>query len=58
MSLDPGESERVRISVDPQQLSYWDTGSDRFRVRPGEYGIAVGSSSRELPLATTYEVRE
>ncbi|QPP05434.1 glycosyl hydrolase [Streptomyces bathyalis] len=56
VSLEPGESKEVRVSVDPQQLSYWDTGSDEFRVRKGEYGIAVGSSSRALPLDASYRV--
>lgn len=58
VNLAAGESTQVELTVDPQQLSYWDTGTDRFRVRPGEYGIAVGSSSRALPLSTSYEVTE
>ncbi|NLU73162.1 glycosyl hydrolase [Streptomyces sp. HNM0575] len=55
--LAAGESKHVRVSVDPRQLSYWDTGAHEFRVRQGEYGIAVGSSSRELPLSASYLVR-
>jgi beta-glucosidase len=58
VSLEGGESKRVRLSVGPKQLSYWDTGTDKFRVRHGEYGIAVGSSSRKLPLEASYRVRE
>ncbi|OEV32188.1 hypothetical protein AN219_00445 [Streptomyces nanshensis] len=58
VSLAGGESRELRIEVDPRQLSYWDTGADRFRVRPGEYGVAVGPSSREVPLSTSYEVTE
>jgi beta-glucosidase len=58
LSLAGGESKQVHLSVDPRQLSYWDTGADRFRVRQGEYGIAVGSSSRALPLNASYRVTE
>ena len=58
VSLKPGESKRVTLSVDPQQLSYWDTRTDRFRVSPGDYGIAVGPSSRTLPLTATYRVTD
>jgi beta-glucosidase len=56
--LEPGESTKVRLAVDAQQLSFWDTGSDEFRVREGAYGIAVGASSRELPLTADYRVTE
>ncbi len=58
VSLDPGESKHVRLSVAPRQLSYWDADSDGFRVRQGEYGISVGSSSRKLPLSSVYRVTE
>jgi beta-glucosidase len=58
VSLEPGESKQVRLSVDPRQLSYWDTDTKGFRVRHGEYGIAVGSSSRALPLTDTYRVTD
>ncbi|SCK45937.1 beta-glucosidase [Streptomyces sp. WMMB 322] len=58
VSLESGESRKVRLSVEPQQLSYWDTDSDGFRVRSGEYGIAVGSSSRALPLSAAYRVTD
>jgi beta-glucosidase len=58
VSLAGGESRRVRLSVEPRQLSYWDTDTDEFRVRQGEYGVAVSSSSRALPLRATYRVTE
>ena len=56
--LAAGASKEVRLSVEPRQLSYWDTGTDAFRVREGEYRIAVGPSSRALPLSTSYRVSE
>ncbi len=58
VSLKGGESKQMRLSVDPRQLSYWDTSSDAFRVREGEYGIGVGPSSRALPLSASYQVEE
>lgn len=51
--LQPGESQRVRLALDARALSYWDTAGAGWRVAPGCYAIAAGSSSRELPLQQT-----
>jgi beta-glucosidase len=58
VSLESGETKRVEVTVRPRQLSYWDTETDGFRVRKGEYGIAVGPSSRSLPLGASYWVTD
>jgi beta-glucosidase len=50
--LAPGESTRVVIDLDARAFSYWSTRHSQWVAEPGEYGIGVGSSSRDLPLAT------
>jgi beta-glucosidase len=57
VTLRPGRSERVTLTVDPLQLAYWDSRARAFTVRNGHYSLAVGPSSRSLPLAVGYDVR-
>ena len=47
LTLGPGKSRRVTIHLDRRAFAYWHRG---WTVDPGRYGIAVGSSSRDLPL--------
>ncbi len=49
-SLAPGASRRVSFTLDARAFSYWDTSAKRWAVAPGCSGIAVGASSRDLPL--------
>lgn len=48
LSLAPGETERVRFTLDERALSYWDEASRSWRVVPGDYPVMVGSSSRDI----------
>ncbi|MEW1847455.1 glycoside hydrolase family 3 C-terminal domain-containing protein [Nonomuraea angiospora] len=48
--LAPGESARVAIELDARAFSYWSTRHGRWVAEPGEYGVHVGRSSRDLLL--------
>jgi beta-glucosidase len=50
VELAPGESRRVAFELRAADLAIWDTDLERFRVEPLRYRIAVGASSRDLPL--------
>jgi beta-glucosidase len=50
LSLAPGRTRTVTFALDDRSFSYWDTGSNGWRVAPGCYRILVGSSSGDLPL--------
>jgi beta-glucosidase len=50
VDLENGASAPVSISLDKRAFSYWDTKTGRWRVGRGCYAIAVGGSSRSLPL--------
>lgn len=58
VQLAPHQTKTVTLTVDPEQLSYWDSGAQAFTVQDGTYGIAVGGSSASLPLHTTYRVHD
>ena len=51
--LAPGETVRVSFELGPRAFAQWDAAADRWVVAPGEYRIAVGSSSADLPLRGT-----
>lgn len=38
------------IELDARAFRYWSTRHGRWVAEPGEYGVHVGSSSRDLPL--------
>ncbi len=50
VTLAPRESRRVSMPLDERAFSYWNTGANGWRVARGCYRVAVGPSSRELPL--------
>lgn len=54
--LAPHQTKTVRLTVDPRELSYWDSGAQEFTVQDGSYKISVGGSSASLPLHATDRV--
>ncbi len=61
VTLQPGESQRVSIVIDPaatnHPLAVWDYCSGSFAVKPGDYTVYVGSSSEDTPLTATVTVK-
>src|SRR4051794_5897988 len=55
--LDAGDSKRVTIPFDTRAFSYWDSKKQHWVESRGCYGIAVGDSSRSLPLTKTLAIR-
>ncbi|WP_328859016.1 glycoside hydrolase family 3 C-terminal domain-containing protein [Williamsia herbipolensis] len=54
--LEPGVSERVSIRIDRSDLAYWDVRRDDWTVEDGDYGVAVGASSRDLRVTDTVHI--
>ena len=50
VQLAPGESKTVELKLDPKYLSIFNAGANRWELVPGNYAIAVGGSSQDLPL--------
>ena len=58
VELAAGESAHVTITIlDARALSYWDATSHGWKVVPGSYSVWVGSSSRDLRLTQTFDVK-
>jgi beta-glucosidase len=57
VTLSPGESERVTVTLDRRALSYYNTSAQRWVTPNGRVPISVGSSSRDLRLTGSVAVR-
>ncbi len=56
VELEPGETERVEVHVDPRLLGDWYTNRPGWTHAAGAYNVSVGHSSRELTDAVTIEL--
>jgi beta-glucosidase len=52
-----GETADVGLTIDRDDLAYWDTRLNRWVVEGGEYHCAVGASSRDLRATAVAEVK-
>jgi beta-glucosidase len=57
VTLDPGEHQRVTVTVSRRALSYFDATQKRWVTPSGRVPIYVGSSSRDIRLSGTATVR-
>ncbi|MGH9600347.1 MAG: glycoside hydrolase family 3 C-terminal domain-containing protein [Terracidiphilus sp.] len=57
VSLEPGASRRVSMTLGPSAFSVWDTAAKRWKVVTGRFEILAGDSSRDLPLHGSVEIR-
>jgi beta-glucosidase len=57
VSLAPGQSQRIAVHVDREQLSSWSAVAGRWLAGTGHRAVQVGSSSRDLRLSGTALVR-
>jgi beta-glucosidase len=55
-TLDPGESERVTVTLDPRALSYWDVGTHGWVTPTGRVPIQVGASAADIRLGRAITV--
>ncbi|MEU4623000.1 glycoside hydrolase family 3 C-terminal domain-containing protein [Actinoplanes sp. NPDC023801] len=51
-----GDTAEAVLTVDREDLAYWDTRLGRWIVEGGEYLIEVGASSRDVRASTTVHV--
>ncbi len=50
VSLQPGESREVSVTVDPRLLAHFDGKSHKWVIAKGAYELSLGASSRDLKL--------
>ena len=56
VSLAAGASEQVSVELDQRAFAFWSVLHGRWAVEAGDFLIAVGPHSRELPLSETITV--
>jgi beta-glucosidase len=54
--LAPGESRRVRLTLDRRAFAVWDVARGSWAVEPGTYEVRVGSSSRDVRARARVEL--
>ena len=55
VSLQPGESKAISLTLNPTYLSIFDTTADSWKLLPGAYKLAIGTASDELSLTGEME---
>jgi beta-glucosidase len=56
VSLAPGGSAALSITVDPRILATFDETSETWRIAPGQYQVWLGESSADTELATEVQL--
>lgn len=56
VELEPGATRRVTIETDPRLLARYDGGVGCWRIDPGAYTAAVGTSATAMRLHATVEL--
>jgi beta-glucosidase len=60
--VEPGATQKVSLLVDANDsshpLSYWDTGTNSWKIAPGSYTVYAGNSSRSLLSAGSFTLGE
>lgn len=54
--LQPGEEKEVGFILTPQELGLWNK-DNHFVVEPGTFSVMIGSSSEDIRLQGTFDVR-
>jgi beta-glucosidase len=57
VSLRPNETKTVQIPLRASTLAYWDEKQSHFKVEAEPVKLMIGSSSKDIRLATTVSVR-
>jgi beta-glucosidase len=57
VTLRPGETAAVEIPLPVASLAFWDVGTHRMTVDPGNYEVMAGSSSAAIAASTLLSVR-
>jgi beta-glucosidase len=56
VSLRPGESKQVTLSLDRRAFSYFDVVKHDWHAEPGDFAISIGSSSADIRLQGSFKL--
>lgn len=57
-NVDKGAATNVTINLDKYAFSFWDESQNCWKVAAGKYGLHIGTSSNDLPLYDSIELKE
>lgn len=57
MSLQPGESKDVRITLGKDALSFYDETTASWKAEPGLFEAWVGNASDNLKLRKSFQLK-
>jgi beta-glucosidase len=58
IDLKPGASAAVELRVDPRLLGVFTAAENSWRIAPGAYQVALGSSAADIALRTSVQLTE
>ena len=58
LTLKPGETRRVAVTADPRLLADFDEAAHRWRLRGGDYAVALGASAVDFRLRGSTSIAE
>ena len=56
VTLKPGETQHVTVTLDPRAFAYYDTATKKWAITPGDFGVLVGDSSADIALKSSVSV--
>jgi len=56
VDLRPGQTQRVKVTLDRRAFAYYDTGAQEWHVDPGTFTILVGRSADQVELKTSIDL--
>lgn len=57
VALAPGQSQLVKLKLDKSAFAYYEVASHSWKVDPGNYAIQIGSSSEDIHLSKTLNLK-
>ena len=56
VTLDPGEKQRITITLDDKAFRFWNVKANRWEIEGGEYELLVGASVEDIRLCEKISV--
>lgn len=57
VTLQPGETQRIVIALHADAFEFWDEKTKAWKLEPGDFEIQVGTSSRNIQLKKTVNLK-
>jgi beta-glucosidase len=56
VSLEPGETKHVSVTLDARAFAYWDTSASNWTIDAGKFTVRVGDSVENTPLSSSVDL--